>query len=189
MIPAKTIPQSNLPKTDDPPVDSSKAKSAAFALANGWESYMNSTSDKINSCLSEMRKTSIDIICQTGYADNSVYDSLEKSYINNFISAQPDYEEIHKALDALAAINTDKAISLLFIFLQGLHQKKCVDSWSSKEVQIFPWVVDCLGITKIKSRNIWNLLVAIYHSEKYTKEERLHTREALIKIKAASASA
>jgi hypothetical protein len=162
---------------------SSNAKSAAFALANGWENYMNSTSDKVDSCLSEMRKTAIDVICQSGYADDSVYDSLEKSYINNFISADPDYEEINKTLDALAAISTDKAISLLFIFLQGLHQKKSMNSWSKKEEIIFPWVVNSLGLTKILSRNVWNLLVVIYRNEKYSKKERIYVRDALVKMK------
>ncbi|MCL2265684.1 MAG: hypothetical protein FWC22_06550 [Treponema sp.] len=164
----------------------SQAKSAAFALAAGWESYMKDTSDKVNSCLSEMRKTAIDVIIQFKYADDSVYDSLEKSYINNFLSAEPDYDEIKKTLDALAAINTDKAIKLLFIFLQGLHQKKSLGKWSNKEAQIFPWIVSNLAITKIKSTNIWNLLVAIYRAEKYSEEEREYAREALIKIRDSS---
>ncbi|MCL2763910.1 MAG: hypothetical protein FWD40_01355 [Treponema sp.] len=165
--------------------DSSRAKSAAFALATGWENYMNSNSDKISSCLSEMRKTAIDVICQFKYADDSVYDSLEKSYINNLICASPDYEEIKKSLDALAAINTDKAVNLLYVFLQGLHQKKFIGMWGQRENQIFPWVVSSLGVTKITSRNIWNLLVVIFRNEKYSVKERLHVKDALVKIKAA----
>jgi len=165
---------------------SSQAKSAAFALAAGWEGYMKDTSDKVNHCMQEMRKTAIDTICQYRYADESVYDSLEKSYINNFLCEKPDYEEIHKTLNALAAINTDKSISLLFIFLQGLHQKKSLGNWSGKETQIFPWVVANLGLTNIKSKNIWNLLVAIYHAERYSREERLCAKNALIKIRETS---
>ena len=165
---------------------SSQAKSAAFALAAGWESYMKDTSDKVDNCLHEMRKTAIDVICQYGYADESVYDSLEKSYINNFLSDKPDYEEIQKTLNALAAINTDRSVSLLFIFLQGLHQKKSLGKWSGKETQIFPWVVSNLGVSNIRSKNIWNLLVAIYNAEKYSKEERLCVKNALIKIRESS---
>jgi len=165
---------------------SSQAKSAAFALAAGWESYMKDTSDKVNSCLHEMRKTAIDVICQFGYADDSVYDSLEKSYINNFLSDEPDYEEIEKTLNALAAINTDRSVGLLFIFLQGLHQKKTLGKWGVKETQIFPWVVGNLALSKIKSKNIWNLLVAIYHAEKYSNKERLCAKEALVKIRETS---
>ena len=165
----------------------SQAKNAAFALAAGWESYMNETSEKVNSCLSEMRKTAIDTICQCKYADDSVYDSLEKSYINNFLSVEPDYDEINKALKALAAINTEKSVGLLFIFLQGLHQKKNLGRWSVKEAQIFPWVVNNIAVSNIKSKNIWYLLVAIYHAEKYSREERLCAKEALVKIRETSA--
>jgi hypothetical protein len=159
--------------------DNSKARSAAFALAAGWDSSMQNFSEDHMSCLSEMRKAAIDTICKAGYADNSVYDSLEKSYINNFISANPDFEEIKKTLMALAAINTDKSVDLLFIFLQGLNQKKCNDQWGSKEEQVFPWIVSSLGETKNKSRNVWNLLLVIYRSEKYSKKERLYARDAL----------
>jgi hypothetical protein len=162
--------------------NSSRARSAAFALAAGWENYMKNTSDSINKCLSEMRKTAIDVISKCGYADDSVYDSLEKSYINNFISNDPDYEEIEITLNALAAINTHRAVKLLFLFLQGLHQKKCNGLWSAKEELVFPWIINSLGLIKIKSRNIWNLLVVIYRSDKYSKKERLHTRDILKKI-------
>jgi len=164
---------------------SAQAKSAAFALAAGWESYMNST-DKMSCCLSEMRKAAIDIICKTAYADDSVYDSLEKSYINNFLTEEPDYVEIEKTLNALAVINTDKTVELLFKFLYGLHQRKHNGIWTGKEQRIFPWVVNALAASKIKSRNIWNLLVVIFRTEMYSKSERLYAKNALIKIKASS---
>ncbi|MCL2196563.1 MAG: hypothetical protein FWB77_02995 [Treponema sp.] len=164
---------------------SAQAKSAAFALATGWENYMNST-DKMSSCLSEMRKAAIDIICQTGYTDDSVYDSLEKSYINNFLSDEPDFEEIKKTLKALAVINTDRSVNLLFIFLQGLHQKKHKGIWTIKEQRIFPWVVTAVALSKIKSRNIWNLLMVIFRTDIYSNSERLYAKNALIKIKAAN---
>ena len=166
--------------------DLSKVKSAAFALATGWESYMKNNSEKINSCISEMRKTAIDVICEYKYADDSVYDSLEKSYINNFISAQPDYEEIEKTLNALGAINTDKSIEMLILFLKGLHQKRSNDIWSIKEEIIFPWIIGSLGETKNNSKNVWNLLVLIYRFKKYSKDERLAARNALMKIKEAN---
>ena len=163
-------------------IDYTKAKSAAFALATGWDSSMHSSSEDHMSCLSEMRKTAIDTICKAKYADDSVYDSLEKSYINNFVRKNPDFDEIKKTIKALAAIDTDKSVNMLFIFLQGLNQKKCNEQWSSKEEQVFPWIVHGLGITKSKSRNVWNLLLVIYRSEKYSKNERLHAGKALKSI-------
>ena len=169
-------------------VDFAKARSAAFALKIGWENYMHTASDKIRTCQSQMRKTAIDAICRAGYADDSVYDSLEKSYINNFVSIEPDFEEINKTLNALAAINTNKSVKLLFVFLHGLHKKKCSGKWGEKEKIIFPWVVNNLGHTKIKCKNIWNLLVVIYRTEKYTKEERIYARNTLLKIKKANSA-
>ena len=169
-------------------IDSVKAKSAAFALKNGWESCMNA-SDDARKCQSAMRKAAIEIIVKTGYADTSVYDSLEKSYINNVISTEPDYEEINKAIDALTAINTEESTGLLFVFLQGLHQKKYTGTWGKKEEIIFPWIIKSFCFTNVKSKNIkniWNLLVVIFKTEKYTSNERLHARNALVKIKAAA---
>ena len=169
-------------------IDFVKAKSAAFALKNGWESCMNA-SDNARKCQSAMRKAAIEIIVQTGYADDSVYDSLEKSYINNVISTEPDYEEINKTIDALASINTEKSTGLLFIFLQGLHQKKHTGIWEKKEEMIFPWIVKSLCFINVKSKsikNIWNLLVVIFRTEKYSNNERLHAKNALIKIKEAA---
>lgn len=162
--------------------NSSNPRSAAFALAIGWADYMNNT-DKVNDCKSEMRKAAIDVICQSGYADDSVYDSLEKSYINNFISNNPDYEEIRKTLNALASINTNKAAGLLLLFLQGLHQKRCADSWGDKEEQIYPWVIESLGRMKHVSKSAWNLLVIIIRTEEYSIKERICARDALIKMK------
>ena len=164
---------------------STKAKNAAFALKIGWENHMNA-SDSTRNCQSAMRKAAIDTIYQTGYADTSVYDSLEKSYINNIISAEPDFEEINKTIDALAAINTEKSVGLLFIFLHGLHQKKFTGTWGTKETVIFPWIINSLSITKRKCKNTWNLLLTIYRAEKYTKQERIYARDALLKIKEAA---
>jgi len=162
-----------------------EAKSAAFALKIGWENCMNA-SDNALKCQSTMRKAAMEIILKTGYADDSVYDSLEKSYINNMISAEPDYEEINKTIDALAAINTEKSVELLFVFLQGLHQKKHTGTWGKKEEIIFPWIVNSFCIINVKCKNIWNLLVVIFRTEKYSNNERLHAKNALIKIKAAA---
>ena len=170
---------------DKTEVDSTEAKKAAFALKIGWESCINA-SDKARHCQSAMRKAAIEVILKTGYADASVYDSLEKSYINNFISEEPDFEEINKTIDALAAINTEKSAGLLFVFLQGLHQRKHTGTWGEKEGIIFPWVVNSLCLTNAKCKNTWNLLVVIFRTEKYSTDERLYAKNALIKIKAAA---
>ena len=166
--------------------DSAQAKSAAFALATGWADFLSGTSSKIDEGKSLMRKTALDVICQTGYADASVYDILEKSYLNNFISGSPDYEEIHKTLDALSSINTDQSVNMLFIFLQGLNQKKSNGIWTNKEEQIFPWVVENLGISNHITKNIWSLLVLIFRTEKYSESERTCAKEALVKIREAN---
>jgi hypothetical protein len=166
-------------------IDFTEARSAAFALKIGWESCMNA-SDNARNCQSAMRKAAIEIILKTGYADASVYDSLEKSYINNLISAEPDYEEINKTIDALAAINTEKSVELLFVFLQGLHQKKHTGIWGKKEETVFPWIVNSLRFTNVKHKHIWNLLVVIFRTKKYSNNERLHAKNALIRIKAAA---
>ena len=163
--------------------DSSKARNAAFALATSWEINMREAGNKTCARLNEMRKTCIDVICQTGYADDSVYDSLEKSYIHNVISTKPDFEEIKKTLDALAAINSDKAVNLLYQFLHGLHQKKRAGAWSDTESIVFPWIINSLAILKLKFRSIWNLLITICRSGDYTTEERLSARDTLIKMK------
>ena len=163
--------------------DFSKARSAAFALARSWEAHMKDASDKTRVCLNEMRKTCIDVICRTGYADDSVYDSLEKSYINNVISTEPDFDEIGKTLDALAAINSHKAASLLYHFLHGLHQKKRVGPWSDTENVVFPWVLNSLAILKLEFRHAWDLLVTICCSGHYTAEERIFARDTLIRMK------
>ena len=166
--------------------DIAQAKSAAFALATGWADYLSATSDKIDEGKSFMRKTALDVICQTGYADASVYDSLEKSYLNNFIREIPDYDEIHKTLIALSSINTDQSINLLFIFLQGLNQKKSNGIWTKKEEQIFPWIVENLSVSNHITKNIWSLLVLIYRTEKYSESERNCAKEALVKIREAN---
>jgi hypothetical protein len=165
-------------------IDFKEAKSAAFALKIGWENCM-SASDNARKCQSAMRKAAMEIILKTRYADDSVYDSLEKSYITNVISEEPDYEEINKTIDALAAINTEKSAGLLFVFLQGLHQKKHSGMWGEKEETIFPWIVNSFCFTNINSKNLWNLLVVIFRTEIYSNDERLHVKNTLAKIKSA----
>ena len=161
----------------------SKARSAAFALATCWEINKIDADSKACARLNEMRKTCIDVICRTCYADDSAYDSLEKSYINNVISTKPDFDEIGKALDALAAINSHKAASLLCQFLHGLHQKKHVGTWSDTENVVFPWILNSLAILELEFRRAWGLLVTICCSGHYTAEERIFARDALIMMK------
>ena len=160
-----------------------KARSAAFALATSWEHNMKEAGSKTCARLNEMRKTCIDVICQTGYADKQVYDSLKKSYSNNLISANPDFDEIRKALDALAAINSDEAVNLLYQFLLELHQKKCTGTWKDTENTVYPWIINCLAIVKPKGRNVWNILISICQSGDYSAEERLSARDVLVKMK------
>ena len=149
----------------------SKAKVAAVALAAGW-SYPTS-SPVYQRDLREMRKSAIDVIRVLGVQDNSVYVNLDRSYTNNFISAYPDYDEIRKTLDALAAIKTDEAVQLLLKFLRDLHTRRRSGPWGvTKERQLFNWVISSIGATKTQNPDVKTMLITIQRSQDYTGAEQ-----------------
>jgi hypothetical protein len=160
--------------------NSSKAKVAAGALATGW-SY--TISDKANQeRLRDMRKIAIETIRQYGVTDNSVYGNLEKSYSNNFINSKPDYDEIMLTLNALAAVKSNEAVSLLTKFLSELNGRRRSGPWADKERQVFQWVVSCIGATGTKSEEVRYLLTTIQRTSYYTPYEQGLARYALTQL-------
>ena len=158
--------------------NTSKAKVAATALEIGWLVQTTTRPHQVN--LREMRKSAIDIIRQFGVSGDTVYADLEKSYSNNFISNQPDYDELAGTLNALAALKTEEAVALLHKFLFELHGRRRSGPWGRKERQLFEWVVSSIGVTGTRSPDVILLLSTIQRSEQqYTAQERLMARNAL----------
>jgi hypothetical protein len=114
-----------------------------------------------------------------GVADESVYENLEKSYSNNFISNTPDNDEIMGVLNALGAIRSEEAVALLYKFLQELHGRRRSGPWGNKERRAFEWVVACIGVTGTRSQDIRLLLTTISRTTSYTSQEQIWARNAL----------
>jgi hypothetical protein len=148
----------------------SKAKVAAVALTTGWN--YSTTDVNFQTNLREMRKGAIDTIRQFGTPDDSIFTSLEKSYSNNFINANPDFDEIRFTLNALSAINSEPAIELLQKFLRELHERRRSGPWARKERQCFEWVIFAIGATGTQSTSIKFLLATIQRDSKYTSQEK-----------------
>jgi len=157
--------------------DSSKAKVAAAALDIGWLYQTQNRNFQTN--LRELRKLAIGTIRQVGVADDSVYVNLEKSYHNNFINNNPDFDEIALTLNALTAIRSDEAIDLLLKFLREINTRRRVGPWGNKERQIFEWLVSCIGATGTQSVEIRFLLTTIQRNTIYTAQERNMAANAL----------
>ena len=157
--------------------DSSKAKVAAIALNTGW--YYSTPNMTYQKNLREMRMSAIDTIRVLGAADETVYPNLEKSYNNNFINTVPDYDEIRKTLNTLAALKTDDAVNLLLKILRELHARRRSGPWGNKERQMLQWVVPAIGATNTKSQDVRLLLTTIQRSSDYTGAEQGWARDAL----------
>jgi hypothetical protein len=157
--------------------DSSKAKAAAVALEVGWGYQTSNTALQRDS--RTMRTSAIDTIRLLGAADNSVYVNLDKSYSNNFINNNPDYDEIRKTIDALAAIKTDEAVELLLKFLTELNNRRRSGVWGNKERQCMQLVIPALGATGTQSQEVRLLLTTIQRSQDYTGAEQGWARDAL----------
>ena len=160
--------------------DSSMAKVAAVALELGWGYPTSDTTLQRNS--STMRKSAIDTIRLLGAVDDSVYPNLDKSYSNNYANNSPDYDEIRKTIDALTALKTDKAVALLYGYLQALNDRRRSGVWGNKERQMMQWIVPALGATGTKSDDVRLLLTTIMNSQDYTGTEQSWARAALRQI-------
>jgi hypothetical protein len=148
----------------------SKAKVAAVALTTGWN--YSTTDVNFQTNLREMRKGAIDTIRQFGTPDDSIFTSLEKSYSNNFINANPDFDEIRFTLNALSAIKSEPAVELLQKFLRELHERRRSGPWARKERQCFEWVIFAIGETGTQSSSVRFLLATIQRDSKYTSAEK-----------------
>ena len=160
--------------------DSSKAKAAAAALELGWGYPTTDTILQRNS--NTMRKSAIDTIRLLGASDDSVYSNLDKSYTNNYTSANPDYDEIRKTINALTALKTDNAVALLYKYLKDLHDRRRSGVWGNKERQMMQLIVPALGATGTKSDDVRQLLTSIVNSQEYTGAEQGWARDALRRI-------
>ncbi|MDR2596410.1 MAG: hypothetical protein LBC76_03720 [Treponema sp.] len=160
--------------------DSSKAKVAVTAIATSWNYSTSNRSYQSN--LLEMRKSAIDIIRQYGTDDKSIYDYLDKSYINNFNIREPDYDEIMLSLNALAALKSDEAVGLLYKYLHELHDRRRNGAWGDKERRIFQWLISCLEFTGTKSTDVKLLFNTIQRTADYTPFEQGLAKNALAKL-------
>jgi len=160
--------------------DSSMAKVAAVALEMGWGYPTSDNTLQRNSKM--MRTSAIDTIRLFGAADDSVYPNLDKSYSNNYSNNSPDYDEIKKTIDALAALKSDNAVALLLRYLQNLNDRRRNGVWGNKERQMMQWIVPALGATGTKSDDVRLLLTTIMNSENYTGTEQSWARAALRQI-------
>jgi hypothetical protein len=160
---------------------SSKANVAAIALATG-HTYQSSSLAQI-AMLREMRKSAINAIRQFGAADDSIYANIEKSFNTNFISNQPDMDEISAVIKTLAAIKTEEAVDLLHKFLLELHNRRRGGQWRrDRERVIFEWLNDGIGDTGTQSEQIRLLLTTISRTSDYTNAEQRMARNALAKL-------
>jgi hypothetical protein len=160
--------------------EASKAKVASAALATGWIYTTSNKAFQVH--LRDMRKGALDIIRQYGAADNSVYGNMDKSYSNNFINKEPDYDEIMMTLNALAALKSDEAVNLLYKYLNELHTRRRIGPWGDKERRVFQWVISCVGATGTKSGDVILLLTTIQRTALYTPFEQGLAKNALAKL-------
>jgi hypothetical protein len=155
----------------------SKAKTASTALA---VCYSYNTSDRILlRNLTDMKKSAIDAIAEFGVSDDSVYENLEKTYSSSFNNNSPDYDDIQKTLNTLAAIKSDDAVKLLTKFLQGLHERRRSGPWGRKERTVFEWVISSIAGTGTKDVNVRMLLSTIQRANDYTAQEQNMAANAL----------
>jgi hypothetical protein len=150
--------------------DESRAKVAAATLISAWNYH--TTNRSWLGALSILRKGAIDDIRQYGIADNEVYKYLERSYVTNYNSRDPDYDEILKSLSTMASAKTDDASALLYKHLLELNERRRTGPWDRKERQLFEWVLNALQISGTQSADVKTLLTTIQRNDRYTSRER-----------------
>jgi len=165
-------------RTNSP--DSSKAKVAAVALEMGWKYPTSNTALQSYSKL--MRLSAIDTIRILGVASDSVYADLDRSYTNNFSTNNPDFDEIFRTVDALAAVKTDGAIGLLVKFLSGLNDRRRSNIWSDKERRTMQYIIQALATTGTQAPEARMILLTIQSAQQYTGAEQGWARDALSKL-------
>jgi len=173
--PVKLLVWREMPRSRMP--DASKAKVAAAAMEIGW--FFQTQNRNFQTNLRELRKAALDAIRLYGVADDSVYLNLEKSYSNNFISNNPDFDEIAKTFNALTALSTEPAVDLLHKFLREINGRRRSGPWGNKERQIYQWLTECIGKTGTTSQEVRFLLTTIQRNTIYTAQEREMAGNAL----------
>jgi len=162
-------------KTNMP--DSSKAKVAAAALDIGWIYQTQNRTFQTN--LRELRKSALETMRQVGFADDSVYTNLEKSYANNFATANPDYDEIMLTLNALTAVSSEQSVELIHKFLREINGRRRTGPWGNKERRIYEWLLSCIGKTGTRSIEVRLLLTTMQRNNAYTPQEQNMAANAL----------
>ena len=161
--------------------DESKARVAATALNTGW--IQLATDPNNQRIMREMRMVAIDTIRDMGAADDSIYVNLRRSYMNNYVSTAPDYDEIRRTISALGALASDEAVDMLLEFLGELNTRRRLGPWTTtRERQIFGWVLAAIGGTGTQSVPVRTLLTTISRSDEYTGVEQSWARDAMNRL-------
>jgi len=150
--------------------DSSKAKVAAAALETGWIYQTQNRNFQTN--LRELRKGALDIIRLHGVANDSVYFDLERSYSRNFISNNPDFDEVRAAINALAAVKSEQAVNLLLKFIREINGRRRSGPWGNKERLSYELLINAIGTTGTQSMDVRLQLTTISRNTAYTAIER-----------------
>jgi hypothetical protein len=122
--------------------ESSKARVAAAALAEGWRAATTDVHQRNE--LAQMRKLAVDMIRRYGMGDdNTVYTNLGRCYREGI-----DINEKLDAVQALSAIATNQAAFLLNSFIIALHQRRQSNSLTREDDQLIRALIVALGATK-----------------------------------------
>ena len=155
----------------------SRARVAAAALGVGWLYQTTNRNHQTN--MRELRKAAITLMAEVGVSEESVYIDLEKSYKNNFINNNPDFDEIMITLNTLTAIKSEQAVNLLYKFLQEINGRRRSGPWANKERRIYEWLTACIAKTETKSVEMRLLLTTISRNSAYTSQEQTMATNAL----------
>jgi hypothetical protein len=124
----------------------SNQSKAAVALAAYTEGWRASTSDPaLRMALLRMRLTAMDMIKRYGATDDSVYRLLDRSYKEG---SETDREESLNAIDILATLKTDEAVTQLNSYLMTLNTKMQSGTLNTKDRVMVRTVIPALGRTK-----------------------------------------
>jgi hypothetical protein len=157
--------------------DSSRAKVASALFIDAWNYH--TTDRSWVSLLSILRKSALDDILRYGITDDAVYRYLERSYVTNFNSGSPDYDEMMKALNVLGASKSDEAVTLLNKFLRELNDRRRTGPWRRHERQSFDWLIDSIQMTGTQSPDSRMILTQIQRNDRFTSAERRRAQDAL----------
>jgi HEAT repeat protein len=137
----------------------SKSRAAVAALSEGWLYTTSAPQDRIE--LAGMRKLALNMLRRYGTADASVYPNINLSFTRNY-----DIDEKLAAVNALAALKSEEAVSLLISYLKEIHTKRLRNNWSNTDEQTIRALISALGSTR--NRKAQPVLVEIANTSVYT---------------------